>query len=250
VEEYEASEGMRFAWVTRIRPDTAIVRPVASIQTLNSKFFYLSSQAFIDHVGIFGRGLATHFFTFSDRFFSQCPKGVLDWRTNRGITDIQKFMFEHHPFLGNQMLTPIPVVIIRAEEKGMTDRCNIFVNQYPSVYGKGHEALSKCMLDTRTDPVDVTSDTNVSIPYRYPLKNVSSSSLDLFPEDCQALFKGKHSTSTPLPPSSARNTTLQEEVAQTSKVAPKKKAKKSKDTKKKLKTVERPHKTSHSHKRR
>jgi hypothetical protein len=63
VEEYETGEGMRFDWVTRIRPDTAIVRPVVSVKTLDSRFFYLTTQGLVDHIGIFGRGIATLFFT-------------------------------------------------------------------------------------------------------------------------------------------------------------------------------------------
>ena len=247
VEEYESSEGMRFDWVTRIRPDTAIVRPVVPVRTLDSRFFYLSSQAYVDHIGIFSRNLATHFFTFSDKFFSQCPEGILDWRTSRGIDNIQAFMFEHPPFVGKRIFTPIPVVIIRAEEKAMTDKCQIFVNHYHSVYGKGAEAISKCKLDTQTDRISLMY-SNVSIPYRFPSKNASTSFSKLFQEDCLSLFTGNQ-ISTPLRPYT-RNITLQDS-AQTSKVTREKKKKKpskSKVTNKKLKTIKKPQKKANGHK--
>lgn len=171
VEEFEATEGMRFDWVTRIRPDTAIVRPVVPLCTLNSRYFYLSSQAFIDHVGIFGRDLASAFFTFSDGFYNQCPRGVLDWRKSGGVTDIQAAILERPPLLGNRMSTPIPVVIIRAEINAMADKCRISIKRFPSVFGKGGpQAEARCMHVTKIGPV-TPAFPNVNLTYRSPLKN-------------------------------------------------------------------------------
>jgi hypothetical protein len=240
VEEFESTEGMRFDWVTRIRPDTAIVRPVVPLCTLNSRYFYLSSQAFIDHVGIFGRDSATAFFTFIDGFYSQCPRGVLDWKTSGGITDIQAAMFERPPLLGNRMKTPIPVVIIRAETNAMADKCRIFTKQAPSVFGKeGPQAQARCMHETQIGPV-APAFPYVNLTFRSPLKNDSTSSSDFYQADCLSLFARRHGARNSAP--SAASNVVPPAKLPVPKAKPKKEAKLAKNVHKKTQHIpKKPH---------
>ena len=108
----------------------------------------------------------------------------------------------------------LPVVIVRAEAKATSDRCRIFIKHYPTVYGKRSKAEAKCKRETQTGHVNLI-ESNASIPYRFPRKfaNTSSSS-NLFKEDCLSFFMGEDVVATLAPPaelriSSSRNKTLQ-----------------------------------------
>jgi hypothetical protein len=100
VEDFEEPIQMKFNWVTRIRPGSMVLRPVAPVCTLDPRFFYLPATSLIDWAGIFGREASGPFLRYVDGFFG-CKSGVLDWRKKSGILNIKERMFEQ-PFLASK----------------------------------------------------------------------------------------------------------------------------------------------------
>mmetsp|Transcript_27893 Transcript_27893/g.57319 ORF Transcript_27893/g.57319 Transcript_27893/m.57319 type:complete len:405 (+) Transcript_27893:264-1478(+) len=137
IEDYEEVEGARFDFVTRIRPDSAVLRPVQSVHTLSSAKAYYPTRVIIDHIGIFGRSVSDYFFLIANRFYSGCPGGSLTWlkMNSRGPKDLIKI--------------PILVILIRASQRDMKSVCRAWVKRVPDVFGgTSTTAQNKCMNET------------------------------------------------------------------------------------------------------
>jgi hypothetical protein len=173
-----------------IRPDSAVLRPVQSIYTLSSDFFYLPSGIFIDHIGIFGGSVSDDFFLIADQFYGACPGGSLLWLNSRGIPDFQAHFFEKPPLAEKRHEIPTLVTLIRASDQDMKLCCRVWVKLQPAVFGgMSATAQNKCLQETTlaagiSDSADSTTfDLSASIP----------SSCDLPPppfysEKCEHLF--------------------------------------------------------------
>jgi len=155
VEDFEKTEGARFDFVTRIRPDSAVLRPVQSIHTLSSAKIYLPARddgnidrtlsIAIDHIGIFGRLFSDEFFHMANIFYSACPGGTLTWLklNSRG----PKVWAEKRPEILTKI--PIPVILIRASPEDMETVCRAWVKIHPAIFGgTSTTAQNKCLNET------------------------------------------------------------------------------------------------------
>eukprot|EP00613_Pedinella_sp_CCMP2098_P031528 CAMPEP_0171739118 /NCGR_PEP_ID=MMETSP0991-20121206/34036_1 /TAXON_ID=483369 /ORGANISM="non described non described, Strain CCMP2098" /LENGTH=693 /DNA_ID=CAMNT_0012336661 /DNA_START=172 /DNA_END=2250 /DNA_ORIENTATION=- len=181
VEEFEVTEGIRFDFVTRIRPDTAVLQPVQSIHSLSPEKFYLPSSLYIDHIGIFGRSISDEFFHIVDQFYGLCPGGTLTWLNHRGNTDIQAHFFESSPFLERRAAIPIPVILIRPFASDMQTMCRMWVKMQPAVFGKPSPAAERlCFENTKLTPVKMDNTTaNFNFSALHFLGNISDALLPI-----------------------------------------------------------------------
>ena len=160
VEAYESEHAITFDWVTRLRPDTAIVFPVKPHCFFDEAFTYLPGEIqhdtssmeqtgmYIDHgkmivfpvsflvsylglslplrralAGIFPRKQAEGLFLAIEEY-KRC-QGSMDWRYGgKKITDIQAHLFWDRGTKFNIRTEQIPVVLLRERKRDMKQMCH------------------------------------------------------------------------------------------------------------------------------
>mmetsp|Transcript_27894 Transcript_27894/g.57320 ORF Transcript_27894/g.57320 Transcript_27894/m.57320 type:complete len:425 (+) Transcript_27894:264-1538(+) len=203
IEDYEEVEGARFDFVTRIRPDSAVLRAVQSIHTLTSAKIYLPTRddgnidhiGIFDHVGIFGRSFSDELFLRANRFYNACPGGFLTWleMNSRG----PKIWAEKRPEILTKI--PIPVILIRASPEDMETVCRNWVKIHPAIFGGTetsvwtqwlNKAQDKCLNETTllTGVADALHSTfNLSASVR---PNSDLPPPPFYSKKCEGLFAG------------------------------------------------------------
>ena len=140
VEKYEAAHGMKFDWITRLRPDTVIAYPIKPMCFFDSHFTYLPGKPpgqravnsfldahfYIDHAAIMPRDQAPGLTTAYDEY-ANCH-GDLEWRYQKNqhdmITDIQAYLLWQKPGRKFKIRAEdIPVVLFREDRAIMKDMC-------------------------------------------------------------------------------------------------------------------------------
>ena len=159
VEEYERDKSMRFDWVTRIRPDTSIVRPVPAWCSFETQFSYLPRDLYIDHVGVFSRVQSEGLFLAADQFYGCRGGQINDWVGPKGV-NIQAALLAKPPLVGNIKYADIPVVLLRGIASEQAGACSVLVKRAPWVFGRGDRGV-KNYTQTMSINGDVVGGGNV-----------------------------------------------------------------------------------------
>jgi len=158
---YEAKQGMRFDFVTRVRPDSAFVKPVQPWCTFDQNYYYLASQYhWPDHVGIFGRDVSDGLFVNPMLDFFGCGEAV--WRCcERHVSgrvvyaELQKYFEEQPPLRGHLMLADFAVTLVRAPEE-QAAKCAHMARESPSFWeGSSFEAKKDACVSLTLSRNDV-----------------------------------------------------------------------------------------------